>query len=200
MDKILIVIIVIGGISEFTYKISPNYMIQYCPSAVTPNAYSQINFLNRRTGNYITFQPDGTKSYQTKVTNDVSAPAWGATDLELIEETFEIVETENSKLLREEQVQKMKQGLFGEAYVGLPKIALYGQDSLLNKYLIINGELETRTIPINYNKKYQKDFPFLLKTYTETENGEYVIEAIKAIEEGEFDEQDLYFIDLANKK
>ena len=175
-------------------------MIQYCPSVTHTEEYDQINFLNRKTDDYFTFQSDGTKLYQTKVSNDVSGPAWVATDLELIRETFKVIEEVDGRFLREEQIRKMKLNLFGEEEDGLPKISIYGQDSLLNKYLIIDGQLETRTIGINFNKEYQKDFPFLLKTFTESEFGEYIIVEIKEVYEDEFDQQDLYFIDLAKEK
>ena len=70
----------------------------------------------------------------------------------------------------------------------------------MNKYLIVAGQLETRTIGINFNKQYQADFPFLLKkTYSETDFGEAIIQKVSKIYEGTFDEQDLYFINLAKE-
>ena len=174
---------------------------RYCPSAVNPKEYNRVNFLNRQTDDYFTFQLDGTILYQSKVANDKTEPAWETLDLELVKETFKIINGENGEqLLRQEQIQKMKQQLFEKSYGSNPKISLYGQDSLLNKYLIIDGQLETRTIGINFNKEYQKDFPFLLKTVTESEFGEHIIEGIKEVYEDEFDQQDLYFIDLAKEK
>ena len=65
-------------------------MIQYCPSAVNSKEYNRVNFLNRQTDDYFTFQLDGTILYQSKVAKDKTEPAWETLDLELVKETFKI--------------------------------------------------------------------------------------------------------------